>query len=79
MQSTPPKYDVSKITTPTYLFWSPTDWLADETDVEILAYQLPQQTLAGYYKFEDYNHMDFLWGMRAAPEIYTKILEILKK
>jgi len=78
-QTTPPDYDVSKVTTPTYIFWSPSDWLADQTDVELLAYRLRPETLKGYYRYEGYNHMDFLWGMRAAPEIYTKILQLLKE
>jgi len=67
------------VATPTYIFWSPTDWLADQQDVELLASRLRPETLKGYYRFEDYNHMDFILGMRAAPEIYPKILQLLKE
>jgi len=76
---TPPIYDLSKMITPTVLFWGANDWLADPTDVGMLRSKLPPSSIIGDHYFEDYNHLDFIWGMKAAPDIYTKIVEGIKK
>lgn len=71
-QPTPPVYDVDKIrTTPIALYWGGQDWLADPDDVEGLIPKL--RTLFGNVYLPHFNHMDFIWGLRAAPEIYIPI------
>jgi lysosomal acid lipase/cholesteryl ester hydrolase len=43
-QATPPLYDFTKVNTDMYLYWSPKDWVADETDItEYLLNVLPQE------------------------------------
>lgn len=61
-----------------YLYWSPDDWLADETDVtsHLLA-NLPKQYLKGNNKMMDFNHLDFVWGNRAAAEIYVPMIKTM--
>ena len=59
LQRQPPQYNVSNIRVPVTLFWGTDDWLADPTDVGLLAFKL--QTLAGNYAFQDFNHLDFVW------------------
>jgi lysosomal acid lipase/cholesteryl ester hydrolase len=72
-QTTPPIYNVTKIETPIALYWGGKDYLADPQDVKDLISKLP--SLAGAYEFPIYNHMDFIWGLRVADEIYRPILK----
>jgi lysosomal acid lipase/cholesteryl ester hydrolase len=74
----PPIYDIAKVTVPTYLFWGELDILADPTDIKdsIIPY-LPN--LQGDYSFADFNHLDFIWGLNAGGDVYSKILSIIKE
>jgi lysosomal acid lipase/cholesteryl ester hydrolase len=71
-QKTPPLYDVTKMETPTALYWGAQDYLADPTDVAALV-PLIKNKIATVY-LQDFNHMDFIWGLRAPSEIYQLIL-----
>jgi hypothetical protein len=33
---------------------------------------------AGQCQFNEFNHLDFIWGLRAGEEIYTNIVNIIK-
>lgn len=77
-QSTPPSYDLTKVNVPTYLYWGQEDILADPTDVTYIANTLPASTLKGNQGFADFDHLDFIWGERAAAEVYAKILTLVK-
>jgi len=70
-QKSPPVYDVSRIQTPIVLYWGGQDWLADPDDVEALSPQL--RNLAGSVYLPHFNHVDFIWGLLAAKEVYTPI------
>ncbi|CCD72909.2 Partial AB-hydrolase lipase domain-containing protein [Caenorhabditis elegans] len=75
----PPEYDIRKINSSIYLFYSDFDWLANPKDVEgFLIPMLPSKTLKKATKLRDFNHNDFLWGMRARKEIYDKIINTIK-
>ncbi|VDN60086.1 unnamed protein product [Dracunculus medinensis] len=91
--ATPPKYDLKEIDVDMYLYWSPADWLANEKDIKnfllpnlkkevSLKYDIrtnsPQTRVIVNEKLNDFNHMDFIWGERAAKEIYKPIIEIIK-
>ncbi|CAJ0568111.1 unnamed protein product, partial [Mesorhabditis spiculigera] len=75
-QTTPPIYDVSKIAVPTYLYWSDSDWLGDKQDIQdhLLPNYNPKYLIENNY-YKDFNHLDFIWGQRAAAEVYTPIIE----
>ncbi|GMR59837.1 hypothetical protein PMAYCL1PPCAC_30032, partial [Pristionchus mayeri] len=77
-QSTPPEYDLSKVIVPTYLFHSPADLLADPEDVKYLLKTLPRETVVENVELRDFNHIDFVYGLRAATEIYEKIIREIK-
>lgn len=77
-QKTPPIYDITKIKTPMWLYWSPSDWLADEYDVTThLLANLPKEYVKQVYKLDDFNHLDFIWGNRAAGEIYFPMIQTM--
>ncbi|TKR61360.1 hypothetical protein L596_028478 [Steinernema carpocapsae] len=73
----PPTYDISKIkNTKIDLYWSPDDWLADTSDVtnHLLKY-LPKNVLENNVVVPKFNHLDFVWGQRAATELYLPIMD----
>lgn len=37
-QPSPPLYNVSRLAVPTYVFYSPADWLADPLDVQVMRF-----------------------------------------
>jgi len=79
-QTTPPIYDLHRITNAEiYLYWSEADWLADTQDIaEHLVPGLAIDVLKENNHLHDFNHLDFIWGQRAADEVYTPILNILR-
>ncbi|GMT11554.1 hypothetical protein PFISCL1PPCAC_2851, partial [Pristionchus fissidentatus] len=77
-QTTPPKYDYSQVDVPTYLYHSPADLLSDPEDVEYLARTLPRTAVVENVMLKDFNHIDFVYGLRAATEIYAKIIREIK-
>ncbi|KAJ1363517.1 hypothetical protein KIN20_023402 [Parelaphostrongylus tenuis] len=74
----PPQYDFTQIQTPTYLYIGEEDWLADHKD--IYGYLIPRifHTLAMSTVLPKYTHIDFIWGLGAANDVYTPIIEIIK-
>ncbi|CEF64742.1 Lipase [Strongyloides ratti] len=75
-QIEPPVYDITKINGDTYLYWGDIDWLGDPEDIKMhLLPNLDPKILKGNYQYKDFNHLDFIWGLRAAPEIYKTILQ----
>jgi len=74
-QDKPPVYDVTKMQTPVALFYGSNDWLADPTDVEQLIPKLQNLFSSNY--MVGFNHLDFIWGMRAADEIYLPIMSMI--
>jgi pimeloyl-ACP methyl ester carboxylesterase len=77
-QFTPTTYNMSAYNLPVYLFSGDQDWLAEPTDVLWL-----EQNLNGHakchYKFQDYNHIDFIWGQQVKFDVYDRILEIIRR
>ena len=77
-QPYPPPYNVSELTVQTALFTGGQDWLADPTDVADL---LPKiKDVVFYHKnITYYEHLDFIWGLDAATEVYDEIVSLIKK
>jgi len=71
-QPTPPQYDLSQIEVPTYIFYSDDDWLAPKSDVEGFIPKLRNVVKKTFLR--QFNHLDFIWGMRATEEIYWPII-----
>ena len=72
-------YDVTKITAPVYLFYGLGDSFADPVDVKWLADHLPNLTESYQVPDKSWDHLDFTWGIHAAPYIYDKIIAFINK
>jgi len=73
----PPVYDVSKMDVPVAFYSSEQDWLADPLDV-LGAVNSCKKVIANVV-VPNFNHMDLVWGTRAAPEIFQPILQSIAK
>ena len=80
-QTTPPMYDVTKLSVPTYLFTGNKDFLADPKDVSRLISNLKPNLGDKLQRVNipSYEHLDFIWGINANKLIYDVILEDAKK
>uniref|UniRef100_A0A0R3RFS2 Abhydro_lipase domain-containing protein n=1 Tax=Elaeophora elaphi TaxID=1147741 RepID=A0A0R3RFS2_9BILA len=79
-RDSPPIHNVSSIDVPIYLYWSKGDWLATAADIQkSLLSVLPNSSIKTSQEFEDYNHLDFIWGLRAPADIYQPIISIIHK
>ncbi|KAK6042193.1 hypothetical protein COOONC_20301 [Cooperia oncophora] len=60
---------------PIYVYSGDEDWLADPQDIS--GYLMPRisHTVVQNTELHDYNHLDFIWGLRAAADIYVPIIE----
>jgi len=80
-QPTPPKYDVSAITTPTAFFYGGKDPLADQRDVERTMRTYNANYVVHNSLTPHYAHMEFTWGVNnGLPNgIYAKYLELIRR
>ncbi|OXB74196.1 UNVERIFIED_CONTAM: hypothetical protein H355_014579 [Colinus virginianus] len=76
-QTTPPAYEIEKISIPIAIWSGGQDKFADARDTAKL---LSRITNLCYHKhFPDWGHLDFIWGLDAAEKMYMKIIELLIK
>lgn len=76
-QTTPPRYDLTRMDVPTYLYYGDNDPLATTKDVE--EELMPKlRNLKQANRFPLLNHMDFMWGLRAHNELYEPIMDVLR-
>ncbi|PIO58259.1 hypothetical protein TELCIR_20309 [Teladorsagia circumcincta] len=78
-EKTPPHYDLRKIHTPTYLYWSKDDILADTEDIRESILEKMNATLRASYELPHYSHLDFIFGVNATFDIYERILSDIRK
>lgn len=71
-QKQPPTYDVTKMEIPVIVYSGDMDWLSDPEDVKRLIPNL--RSLDHHVALQEFNHFDFIWGLRAAPQIYWPIV-----
>lgn len=73
----PPRYDLKKVKNLVVLISGTHDWLADPRDVEWLRKELP--SVIAHHKVDQYNHLDFIWGMSARKYVYKPIIKMAMK
>nr|CAD2183051.1 unnamed protein product [Meloidogyne enterolobii] len=80
-QIKPPIYNLTNINTiPIYLFYSDSDWLATDKDVEeTIIKQIPKENIKIAKKLPNFNHFDFIWGINAPDKIYKGMIEEISK
>ena len=63
------------MTTPTAFFYGGNDSLSDKTDVRDL---VPEITNLKYEEYiQEFNHIDFVFGIDSPKVLYNRILEIM--
>ena len=77
-QTTPPQYDIRGITTPVALIAGGNDYLGDPRDVAWLEGQLHPDIIVKNEFYDDYNHLDFVWGVDANRRFYDSLIELVK-
>ncbi|PAV68736.1 hypothetical protein WR25_15153 [Diploscapter pachys] len=72
--TSPPVYNLSNINTPTFLYWSKDDVLADTQDIRETIFNQMNKTIAGSFEMPHYTHLDFVFGLPATDDIYKPII-----
>ena len=64
------------MTLPVAVYSGENDWLADPKDVQYLLSQLPN--VIHSVEIPKWNHLDFIYGLDAAPVVYNEIIEYIQ-
>ncbi|CAL8131315.1 unnamed protein product [Orchesella dallaii] len=75
----PPRYNLTGITVPTYIFYSENDNFVTPWDAERVRNAIPKEFMRGFYKvgWHKFNHIDFLMAKEADILLYHKIRDII--
>nr|CAI5863807.1 unnamed protein product [Callosobruchus analis] len=78
-RSSPPDYDISKITSPLAMLYGKNDLVTAPKDVEVLANMLPN--LVKLHKIEKppFNHADFVFGKDNDAIVNFEVINILNQ
>ncbi|XP_048511304.1 uncharacterized protein LOC105694084 [Athalia rosae] len=77
-QSEPLEYNLRNIEVPMAIFYASNDLLADYTDVERLAGELPNVAMLHRVSLENFNHVDFLYALDAPTLVYHQLIDSLR-
>ncbi|XP_052125206.1 lipase 1-like [Frankliniella occidentalis] len=73
----PPGYNLRNISSPMYVYYSSTDALVNDRDVEDLAKSLPVIKRLQRVTNTSFNHIDFLIGSMAYEAVYKHVIRDL--
>ncbi|XP_045761308.1 lipase 3-like [Maniola jurtina] len=71
----PPRYDVSRITSPIVLMSAKNDWLTPVEDLDILISRLPNLIENYIIPEPSWSHNNLVWGVNATELVFKKILD----
>lgn len=74
---TPPAYNLKNVLTRVILHYSDNDWLSSPIDVRRLYAKLPNAEM-NHIPDEQFEHMDFVWGIGARKVLYEPIIASMK-
>lgn len=75
----PPRYNLSLVTVPTFVYYSSNDLLCHPHDVESMCEDLGNVTGKYLVPMKEFNHMDFLWAIDVRKQLYNRMLQVLGK
>ncbi|KAF2893236.1 hypothetical protein ILUMI_12940 [Ignelater luminosus] len=76
-QSTPPDYDLRKITTPIAMYYGDKDPFTSKEDADRLASEVLHVAVRKI--IDGYSHLDTMWGIGAQQLIFKDIIELMKQ
>ncbi|EPB75148.1 hypothetical protein ANCCEY_05774 [Ancylostoma ceylanicum] len=76
-QKQPPLFNLTRITTPMFMFWSSDDTLAPDTDVREHIIKKLGNALKGSFALAHFTHIDFILGLRATEDVYKPIVRLI--
>ncbi|XP_068150930.1 lipase 1 [Drosophila tropicalis] len=74
----PPRYNLSMVTVPTYVYYSSNDLLCHPHDVESMCNDLGNMMEKYLVPLKEFNHMDFLWAIDVRKLLYQPILQAIE-
>ncbi|XP_023014048.2 gastric triacylglycerol lipase isoform X1 [Leptinotarsa decemlineata] len=78
-ESIPAPYNLSMVTHPVLLYYGSGDILVTEEDIISTLQKLPNSLGKFQVPFENFNHMDFMWGKDAKELLYDKLIVMMDK
>lgn len=73
----PPKYDLSRVTVPVYIYYGPADFLIFPKDIKRLAEELPNVKIVEQVPEDTYSHSHFVWAP-SKELVYSRFIRIMK-
>ncbi|XP_026730926.1 lipase 1-like [Trichoplusia ni] len=74
----PPRYDLSKITTPVFLHYSDTDKFAHVNDVDRLFRELGRPIGKFRIPLASFSHVDFLYGINSRELLFNRVINLIR-
>ncbi|XP_028159363.1 lipase 1-like [Ostrinia furnacalis] len=75
----PPEFDLSQVSMKVALFMGSNDYLASVPDAERLRDDLPNVVHYQVMPYEDFNHIDFVWGREMPTNLYPYLMPVIEK
>ncbi|KAF2887085.1 hypothetical protein ILUMI_19088 [Ignelater luminosus] len=76
-QSSPPDYDLSRITAPLAMYYGDKDLYCNKEDVDRTAAEV--SNLVTKKVIKGFNHLDVLWGIDVVQLVFKDVIELMKQ
>ncbi|KAF2365992.1 AB-hydrolase lipase domain [Trinorchestia longiramus] len=76
-QTSPPAFNLTKVTAPVAAFYSENDWLAPPADVQRTVSELGNVVIRHRVTDVHFSHLDFLWARDPVGLVYKKVMKCL--